>query len=131
MKYPFTINAMVVLPDHLHCVWTLPGNDADYATRWRLIKTGVTKAMLDERSHKLILPRGKVWQPRYWEHLLRDAADYRAHIDYIHYNPVWHGYVDKPVDWPYSSFRHFVKKGVLPKEWGAGELGFPEDVGRE
>lgn len=119
---PFTVNAMVVLPDHLHCLWTLPPEDADYPTRWRLIKTWVTQRY--DAGHSL-------WQPRYWEHLIRDDTDYRQHVEYIHYNPVKHGYVSRPAQWPYSSFRRYVKEGLYEEDWGSTEPVWTGEVGRE
>ena len=109
-KRPFTIDAMVVLPDHLHCIWQLPENDSDYATRWRLIKHYVSRKV----SINNIISK-PVWQKRYWEHYLRDEQDWRNHMDYIHYNPVKHGYVKRLEDWPFSSYQYYLKtKG---KEW--------------
>ena len=119
---PFTINAIVVLPDHLHCLWTLPPGDADYPTRWRLIKTRVTRGCG---------AKGSRWQSRYWEHLIRDDDDYRQHVEYIHYNPVKHGYVARPSEWPYSSFRRYVAEGLYPEDWGSTEPVWTGDVGRE
>ncbi len=107
MQLPFTLEAAVVLPDHLHCIWTLPPGDADFSTRWRLIKTWFTKhcdSALAAEARTIRGDRG-LWQHRYWEHMLRDETDYRRHIEYIHFNPVKHGYVKAPMDWPYSSFR--------------------------
>ena len=126
-KLPFTIDAIVVLPDHLHCIWTLPAEDADYSTRWRLIKSFVTRhgdVAGDDQPVSL-------WQHRYWEHLIRDQADFRAHVDYIHYNPVRHGYVGKPVEWPYSSVRRYVMQGLLPADWGGKGVAIPDTVGSE
>ena len=126
-EFPFTVNAMVVLPDHLHCVWTLPGEDTDYSTRWRLIKSFVTQRSRTNGE----LCAGSIWQKRYWEHLIRDESDLEAHVDYIHYNPVKHGYVDRPVDWSYSSLLYYVRKGVLAHDWGSNGVTIPETVGRE
>jgi putative transposase len=126
-RLPFTLDAIVVLPDHLHCIWTLPDGDMDYSTRWRLVKSSVTRHTQTAFANCA----GSVWQHRYWEHRLRNPADYRAHVDYIHYNPVKHGYVDKPVNWPYSSLALYAAKGVYPAEWGAGGISLPERVGRE
>ena len=115
-KYPFTIDAIVIMPDHLHCIWTLPKSDSDFATRWRLIKTWFTKhCQQDFRP---------IWQRRYWEHLLRDEADYNKHIDYIHYNPVKHRYVNSVAEWQYSSFHKYLKQGFYPENWGCIELDF-------
>jgi putative transposase len=117
---PFTTIAIVVLPDHLHCVWRLPENDCDNATRWRQIKTAFVKAMPcgERRSSRRELKgeRG-IWQRRYWEHLIRDERDFRSHIDYIHFNPVKHGHVSRVIDWPYSSFHRWVRNGQLPADW--------------
>ena len=126
-KHPFTVNAMVVLPDHLHCLWTLPPEDADYPLRWRLIKTWVTQ-QYGAAARPI---KRSVWQGRYWEHLIRDDQDYRQHVEYIHYNPVKHGYVRKPVAWPYSSFRRYVEEGLYTKEWGSTEPRWEGAVGRE
>ncbi len=121
-RYPFSLDAAVVLPDHLHCVWTLPPGDGDFATRWRLIKTWFTK-----HSGLALSP---IWQPRYWEHVVRDQEDFARHVDYIHYNPVKHGYVTSPVDWPYSSIRRYVEQGIYPVDWGKQEMEFV-GVGKE
>jgi len=115
-KYPFTIEAIVVMPDHLHCILTLPTDDSNFATRWRLIKTWFTKHS-DTDLHP-------VWQKRYWEHLLRDEDDFKRHIDYIHYNPVKHDYVNAVVDWQYSSFHKFVRQGIYPHDWGQNVINF-------
>ena len=111
---PFIIDAVVVLPDHLHCIWTLPPDDADYSTRWRLIKTWFSKRYAHKES-RLRLP---IWQNRYWDHLIRDERDWRRHMDYIHYNPVKHGYVQSVSEWPYSSFAYCVRKGWYEADWG-------------
>lgn len=118
-KRPFIIDAIVILPDHLHCIWRLPRNDSDFSGRWREIKKHVTR--------KYGLTSGRVWQHRFWEHLLRDEEDWRRHVDYIHFNPVKHGLVQRPADWPYSSFPAAVQKGwylpdwsVCPEEFGEG-----------
>ena len=123
-RYPFKIHGWVILPEHLHCVIELPPEDADFATRWRLIKMGFSKAM--PRSEKLSTVRVRrgergIWQRRYWEHLIRDEADYRAHMDYVHINPVKHGLVKRVADWPYSTFHHQVAEGVYPLDWAGGE----------
>jgi putative transposase len=120
-RHPFSIEASVVLPDHLHAVWTLPDGNADFALRWRLIKTAFSRGLApiepvsNSRSSKG--ERG-IWQRRYWEHTLRDENDFAKHVDYIHFNPVKHGYVSRVVDWPYSSFHRFVRLGVYPADWG-------------
>ncbi len=112
---PFAIEALVVLPDHLHCVWTLPPGDADYSHRWRLIKARFLKDVLLAGApiHQSAKGEYNVWQRRFWEHTVRDEADLLAHVDYIHYNPVKHGLVTRVSDWPYSSFHRFVRMGWL------------------
>ncbi|MCR8913749.1 transposase [Marinobacter panjinensis] len=128
-RHPFTIDAMVVLPDHIHCLWTLPADDTNYSTRWRLVKGGFTKHFPQHSTGKPGKPKS-LWQKRYWEHTIRDENDFNRHVDYIHYNPVKHGYVARAVDWPYSSFHRFVREGVLPVDWGIDEAEL-EGVGRE
>ena len=123
-RHPFTIDAIVVLPDHLHAVWTLPSRDADFANRWRLIKTESSKGIeINERRSSSREAKGErgIWQRRYWEHTLRDENDFERHCDYIHFNPVKHGYVSSVGEWPYSSFRRFVRRGDYPFKWAAPE----------
>lgn len=120
-NHPFQIEAIVVLPDHLHCILTLPPGDADFSTRWGLIKGNFSRAV--EQGERISISRIKrgergLWQRRFWDHLLRDETDYRSHIDYIHWNPVKHGLVQNVAEWPYSSFHHFVKRGLYPANWG-------------
>ena len=112
-KHPFIIDAIVILPDHLHCIWRLPINDSDYATRWRLIKHFVTLKMNKKYRSKI-----KIWQKRFWEHYIRDEKDWKNHMDYIHFNPVKHGYVLSPFEWPYSSFNKVVEMGMYNINWG-------------
>ena len=120
--HPFTIDAMVVLPDHLHCIWTLPETDANFPIRWSLIKANFSRELpiTSERLSESRQKRGErgVWQRRYWEHQIRDQLDYQNHVDYIHFNPVKHGYCTRVLDWPYSSFHNFVQNGVYPVDWG-------------
>lgn len=124
-KRPFHIDAMVVLPDHLHAIWTLPPGDADFATRWRLIKTWFTKhcdpaLCSPTNAARMRKAEQAFWQHRYWEHLLRDETDFARHMEYIHYNPVKHGYVGAPQEWPFSSFHRYVAAGAYPEDWGKG-----------
>ena len=121
--HPFRIDAMVVLPDHLHAVWTLPKDDAAFPTRWALIKAGFSRCLgKDERRNSSRIAKGErgIWQRRYWEHLIRDERDYVRHVDYIHYNPVKHGYVSRVKDWPHSTFHRAVERGDYPPNWAAG-----------
>ena len=116
-RMPFHIDAWVVLPDHLHCIWTLPPGDSDFPGRWREIKGAFAKTVPQPRTGRLRPRESGIWQRRYWEHTIRDARDYQAHMDYVHFNPVRHGYVIRPGDWPYSSFHACVARGVYPAEW--------------
>jgi putative transposase len=122
---PFQVDGWVLLPDHMHAIWTLPTDDPDYATRWRLIKAQVTQRLgAAYRSPALMTTRrqakgqGSLWQHRYWEHWLRDDADVQRHLDYLHFNPVKHGLVSRAADWPWSSFHRFVAAGMYPPDWG-------------
>ncbi|MEP5631575.1 MAG: transposase [Tateyamaria sp.] len=112
---PFEIDAFVVMPDHLHCVWTLPAGDRDFSTRWRLIKSRFSRRLPKgptRKSHDARNERG-IWQRRFWEHHIRDETDYWAHIHYCWMNPVKHGFVERPEDWAYSSVHNDArfKKG--------------------
>lgn len=120
VMHPFRIDAMVILPDHLHALWTLPEGDADYPTRWALIKAGFSRCLRkDERRNLSRIAKGErgIWQRRYWEHVIRDERDYARHVNYIHYNPVKHGLVQCVKDWPYSTFHRYVKAGVYMNGW--------------
>jgi putative transposase len=122
---PFTIVAMVLLPDHLHCVWTLPEQDADYSTRWRQIKETFTRSVPktgeEGTSSASRRRRGEraVWQRRFWEHTCRDQDDLNRCIDYIHWNPVKHGLVERVCDYSWSSFHRYVEQGIYPIDWGS------------
>jgi putative transposase len=127
-KYPFEINACVLLPDHFHCLWTLPEGDKDFSVRLRLIKTYVTKHYGGKLgiNAEVSLSRQKrqeknLWQRRFWEHLIRDERDYALHCDYIHYNPVRHGLCPKAEDWQFSSIHRFIAQGQYPPDWGVTE----------
>jgi putative transposase len=123
LRAPFTIDAWVVLPDHMHCLWTLPEGDADFPARWRAIKTAFSKALPGVGTPSAVMAaRGErgIWQRRYWEHTIRDAPDDASHMDDTHFNPVKHGYVSHPADWPYSSFRRCVAAGRYPSAWSGG-----------
>ena len=123
LRHPFRVDAIVVLPDHLHAIWTLPQGEADFALRWRLIKATFSRGL--RRMEPISSSRARkgerrIWQRRYWEHTLRDEPDLARHIDYIHFNPVKHGHVGRVQDWPYSSFHRMVRLGLYPEGW-AGE----------
>jgi putative transposase len=117
---PFETIAICVLPDHLHALWALPEGDADFSTRWSLIKGGFSRGLdSKQRSPSKVRKREKgIWQRRYWEHAIRDDMDFERHVDYIHFNPVKHGYVSRVLDWPHSSFHRYVKRELLPADWG-------------
>jgi len=115
-RYPFTVDAMVILPDHIHAVWTLPEGDADFSSRWRLIKVQFTKAVpKTEPRSEVRMARGEraIWQRRFREHLIRDDEDFRRHVEYCYINPVKHRLVDHVSDWPYSSFHRDVRANLF------------------
>jgi len=120
-SHPFAMEAMVVLPDHLHTIWTLPDGDCDFSTRWNLVKgsfsrryeAGPTESTSESRLRKR--ERG-IWQRRFWEHLVRDQDEFNRLCDYIHYNPVKHRLVDSPAYWKHSTLGKFVERGLYPKD---------------
>ncbi|MFO1129451.1 MAG: transposase [Rhodospirillales bacterium] len=122
---PFIIDAAVVLPDHLHTVWTLPGGDADFSGGWRAIKAGFSRALVRRGLPLARDRRGEydLWQRRFWEHLVRDDEDFVRHVDYIHHNPVKHGLVADPIDWRWSPIHMFVRRGDLARERTGGTPG--------
>ena len=120
-RHPFEIVAMVVMPDHLHAIWQLPEGDAAYPQRWALIKSGFSRGIpkLENIGASRMAKRERgIWQRRYWEHQIRDDRNLQSHVDYIHHNPVKHGYVKSAVDWPYSSIHRYICAGWLPADWG-------------
>ena len=119
-RAPFHVDAWVVLPDHMHAIWTRPEGDVDYPGRWRELKKSLSRAIPPQPipSSLHLRPRDYgIWQRRYWEHTIRDDRDYAAHMDYVHFNPVKHGHVPHPADWPYSTFKHAVAAGLYPLDW--------------
>jgi putative transposase len=136
-NHPFKIEAIVILPDHLHCLWTLPAGDADFSTRWRLIKSYFSHHCATTYQGRVSVSRQRqqekaVWQRRFWEHQIRDETDFIRHVEYIHYNPVKHGLVKAPIEWEYSSFRYYIRTGRYSADWGGGaRLTFPQDIGQE
>jgi putative transposase len=118
-KCPFRTDAMVVMPDHLHAIWTLPAGDKDFSGRWRAIKAGFVRALASKGVSTQRNGKGVagVWQRRFWEHTVRNETDFAAHCDYIHYYPVKHGHVMHPSDWPYSMLHRFVSEGIYQPDW--------------
>ena len=128
-KWPFRLDALVLLDEHCHAIWTLPAGDTRYSARWGFIKKEFTQVWLalegleQSRSESRLKQRRRgVWQRRFWEHALRDDNDYARHFDYVHYNPVKHGYVERVRDWPYSTFHRYVKQGVYDADWGGADF---------
>ena len=126
-RKPYQMNAVVIMPDHLHCIWTLPSDDTDFSVRWKLLKSHFSRAIpKDEKistSRESRRERG-LWQRRFWAHLIVNQDDMNTHIDYIHWNPVRHGKVRQVADWPYSSFHRYVEQGIYPANWGhSGDFG--------
>ena len=136
-RHPFKIDAFVLLPEHIHCIWTLPPGDADFSTRWRLIKSTFSRQCDNKYKSPASTSRLKkkeqtIWQRRFWEHVIHDEKDLIKHVEYIHYNPVKHGLVNSPKNWEYSSFHRAVRKGLYCSEWGAdSEMTFERTVGYE
>jgi len=126
---PFSVKAIVILPEHLHAVLTLPPADADFSGRWRRIKGHFSTALINAGTDISRAPNGDLmlWQRRFWEHTIRDDNDFERHIDYIHFNPIKHGLVQRVRDWPHSSFHRYVERGLLPEDW-AGDVS--DDTGR-
>ena len=129
-SYPFEVVAMVLLPDHLHAIWNMPRGDAAYSKRWQWIKTRFTKRWLDQGGEETVVSTGRkrdgrrgVWQPKFWEHTIQDENEFDIYFDYIHFNPVRHGYCKCPRDWRASSFHRWVRKGVYPEDWACGTNG--------
>ena len=126
--WPTEIDAIVLLPDHLHTIWSLPPGDADFSKRWAWLKKEFTKRYLKAggmeqptSESRVKYRRRGVWQRRFWEHAIEDEEDFQTHFDYTHCNPVKHGYVKCPIDWQHSSFHRWVAKGVYEKNWGCSE----------
>ncbi len=121
--YPFRVDAYVILPDHLHIIWTLPDSDSDFSTRWKRIKGTFSRHYVgccrEDISESMRRKKEKgIWQRRFWEHAIRDQSDFNRLYDYIHYNPVKHGLVGLPMEWKYSSLWKFVEKGFYSQDWG-------------
>ncbi len=124
-NFPFAVDAWVLLPEHMHCIWTLPEQDTNYSRRWNIIKGGFT------RAYRMVAARGeKFWQNRFWAHRIDDESDFRAHMDYVHFNPVKHGLVAHPMEWPWSTLSRCVARGLYPARWG-DHVELPDSAGRE
>jgi putative transposase len=121
---PFTIDVIVILPDHLHTIWTLPPDDRDFSGRWKRIKAYFTHRLVAAGVPVERRRNGEyaLWQRRFWEHTIRNEIDFERHVDYVHFNPVRHGLVGRVREWPWSSFHAYVRRGLLPADW-AGDLG--------
>ncbi len=131
VNHPFHVDAWVLLPDHLHCIWTLPQEDNDFSTRWNLIKGRFSRLARESlHRHEWMTPsktkhrESTIWQRRFWEHEIRNDRDYQRHVEYIHYNPVKHGLVKRVRDWPHSTFARYVRNGVYPADWGGQDRDF-------
>lgn len=125
MRWRFKVDAIVLLPDHLHAIWSLPPGDSEYPKRWGWSKKEFTTHWLQMGGREWVISSARkrerrrgVWQPRYWEHTLEDEEDFERHVDYIHWNPVKHGYVECPYEWPHSSFHRHVRLGAYDRRWG-------------
>jgi len=125
--HPFTNVAYCIMPDHIHLIWRLPEDDANYSMRISQIKRRFARAFVKKYGIPVVrnMQHEKrreltIWQRRFWEHLIRDEADLNQHIDYIHYNPVKHGMVDRVCDWVDSSFHRYVQEGYYDANWSEG-----------
>ena len=125
---PFGLDAIVLLPDHLHCIWTVPAADIDFSTRWRQIKALFTRHWLEgggDESAQSVSRESKgergIWQRRYFEHTCRDEADLKRCVDYLHVNPLKHGLVKRVSDWEWSSFHRYVRLGEYSPNWGSAD----------
>lgn len=129
-RHPFVIHAWVVLPEHTHFVIELPDGDYDYSLRIRLIKAYFSRHLPKDEVRNLARQKRNergIWQRRFWEHLIRDERDFEQHVNYVHFNPVKHGWAACVKDWPYSTFHRYVAQGVLPEDWAGGEVGLELD----
>lgn len=120
-QQPFSITAIVILPEHLHTIWELPPEDDNFSSRWRVIKSLFTRSLVKRGVEISKNKKGEysLWQRRFWEHTIRDENDLQRHVDYIHYNPVKHGWAARVKEWEYSSFHRYVKLGWINEDWGS------------
>ncbi len=129
-RFPFETLAVCLLPDHLHTIWRLPEAETNYPVRWKEIKRRFSMRYLKEigpgelrNESRKKKKEAAIWQRRYWEHTIRDKLDLETHLDYVHFNPIKHGYVTRAADWPYSSFLRYVREGIYKSDWIGGENG--------
>ncbi|WP_020654777.1 REP-associated tyrosine transposase [Massilia niastensis] len=128
IRLPFIVDALALMPDHLHCIWTLPDGDVDYSSRWSQIKHRVSYACRDLYGNRMVTTAQRrrrespIWQRRFWDHAIRNEEDMERHVDYIHYNPVKHGLADNAGTWPYSTFWRYVQAGAYSKDWGGTDF---------
>ena len=134
---PFRVEAIVLLPDHLHMIWSLPDGDADFSTRIAAVKSRFTRLWLAGGANESQVAPGQgrerrrgIWQARFMEHLIRDEMDLIHHVEYIHYNPVKHGLAECPAEWPHSSFHRYVRLGDYPSDWACSQRGAAPVFGR-
>jgi putative transposase len=132
---PFKIDGWVLMPDHMHCIWTLPDGDVNYPLRWAEIKRFVSTSLRDEFRDDRFLSKSRrrhresmIWQRRFWEHAIRNEVDMERHLDYIHFNPVKHGYAQRVIDWPFSTFGKYVRAGIYPEDWGGSTAASDMDL---
>ena len=137
-KYPFSLDAFILLPDHFHCLMTLPIQDQDFSLRLRLIKTYVTKYYRQDMGINQPISESRekrresnIWQRRFWEHFIRDEQDFSAHCDYIHYNPVRHKLCNNPRDWQFSSIHRFIDQEFYPPDWGSQPINLSVQIDAE
>ena len=128
--HPFIMKAYVIMPEHLHMIWELPIGDANYSLRWKKIKALFTKSII---KAGLELSRTKhnecrLWQRRFWEHMIKDESDLENHVNYIHYNPIKHGLVEELRDWPHSLFHYYVQSGRICEGWGSSRPSIVDGV---
>ena len=128
-RLPFSTEAICLLPDHIHTIWTLPKGDDDYSTRWKEIKRLFSRAYIKEFGNPEIPNNSRrkhhefaIWQRRFWEHTIQDEDDLYNHLDYIHYNPVKHGLANSPAEWKWSSFSIYVDREFYEPNWGENEI---------
>ncbi len=130
-RFPFRVDAWVLLPDHIHCIWTLPESDHGYSFRWSMIKRLTSqKAVVGRGSSDSMRTRRerKLWQRRFWDHAIRDENDFDRHLEYCYWNPVKHGLVSRVRDWPWSTFHRDVQRGMFSPDWG-GEVEYSDGTG--